>query len=79
MTSQVVREYIDGAYCIQHLNKSKSEMLKSGLSGTHAENRDRFIGLGQKIYYALFCHKKYINGQKTWNSAQFDAKYIIQG
>ena len=53
MTSQMVREYIDGAYCIQHLNKSKSEMLKSGLSGTHAENRDRFIGLGQKIYYAL--------------------------
>ena len=77
MTSQMVCEYIDGAYCIQHLNKSKSEMLKSGLSGTHAENRDRFIGLGQKIYYAL--SQKNINGQKTWDSAQFDAKYIIQG
>ena len=59
MTSQMVREYIDGAYCIQHLNKSKSEMLKSGLSGTHAENRDRFIGLGQKIYYALSQKKIY--------------------
>ena len=65
MTSQMVREYIDGAaYCIQHLNKSKSEMLKSGLSGTHAENRDRFIGLGQKIYALCALRQKYINGQK---------------
>ena len=65
MTSQMVREYIDGAYCIQHLDKSKSEMLKSELSGTHAENRDRFIGLGQKIYYALFCHKKIYKWSKN--------------